>query len=472
MRFGSFHFYLDSILGDHVQACLSDQKGQLLHLKNSHPFDNGAWSDAMKMALQYFPMLAGDILVFNDASAGGHDPSVFSFITCLQKPQDQAPGLYLGFRRPGAVSLKDLFKPQSQIFRVPFTPIVQAGEIQGALIEAMSSSPMAPKNLAQLLNEEIGKGLSTWRRFQNMGMGSFNNKFIQTYLTEVHDITLRHFKEKPWGETRAEMTLDTGEVIKLAMEIGAQGLKLDFGGSSPGQEFFMSANNLAGVCRHYFANYFSLKNFGCEGFSSAIQVSQPTTSCLNARAQQPTRRAYLLGSRLIYSLLETAAMKIHPKPPRGVTNYCGLWVQAEFKNRSNLNLYLPNGSGAQAEAEGVTGLDIFGESAYLSPEHLESQWPVRWLRIDVRNSMMGKGKVSGGRGLIQNFEVLDEGQLYWLTDLSQNRLPVQKHQTSPDRTEVLVKQGEETQSWSTSGSCPVKVGDQVILGSGSGGGLL
>ena len=75
-------------------AALCDHRGQTLYMKNSCAFDPGTWSEAFRWALKYFPMNQGDILMFNDPYAGGNDFSVFSFITCLQKPVDNKAGIY------------------------------------------------------------------------------------------------------------------------------------------------------------------------------------------------------------------------------------------------------------------------------------------------------------------------------------------------------------------------------------------
>ena len=470
--FGQLHQAFKNITHSLENAALCDHRGQILYLKNPFAFDPGTWSEAFRWALKYFPMNEGDTLVFNDPYAGGNDFSVFSFITCLQKPVDNRSGIYLGQRFSTPIDFKDIIHPAKNQFRVPLTPIASAGLIQTALLEAMCSSPVAPKGLKDIIEKQVGKARQVLKHFEVIPKVWLSPKYLQTFIEETRLSVLMHLKEKPWGETRTEIQLDTGEMIKLNLELSDLGVRLDFVGTTAGKEFFLPPSALTGCCHFFLSQYAGLIPFMNEGLFSVIQVSQPTTSCLSSKFPSPTARGFKLGPRVMGTLLETTLMKINSKPVRGVTNYCGLYVQIQFPATSPFEFFIPNGLGATAEADGLSGLDPFSEPVYFSAENSENNWPLRFHRMDLRNSSQGKGKTSGGRGLIHNIEFLKNGEMFWLSELAQHRFPVQKNQTSPDKVEVLMGQKNPISFNPSSGFQLVEAGQMVTLGSGSGGGLI
>ncbi len=470
--YGQFHQAFKSITQNLDNSALCDHRGQILFLKNPFAFDSGTWSEAFRWALKYFPMNSGDVLVFNDPYAGGNDFSVFSFITCLQNPVDNRSGIYLGQRFSTPADFKDIIQPGKNNFRIPLTPIAPGGVIQTVLLEAMCSSPLAPPGLKETLVTQVSKAGQVLRRFEMIPKAWLSPKYLQTFIEETRLAVLMRLKEKPWGETRLEINLDTGELIKLNLEMSDLGVRLDFVGTTPGKEFFLPPSALTGCCQFFLSQYADLVPYMNEGLLSVFQVSQPTTSCLSSKFPSPTARGYKLGPRVMSTLIETALMKINSKPSKGVTNYCGLSVQFQFPDHSPFEFFVPNGLGALAEADGLCGLDPFNESVYFSAEHCENNWPLLFHRMDLRNSTLGKGKVSGGRGLIHQIEFLKRGEMFWLSELTQHRFPVQKNQTSPDKVEVLVGQKDPVSFNPTAGFEWIEAGQIVTLGSGSGGGLL
>ncbi len=453
-------------------AALCDHRGQTLYMKNSCAFDPGTWSEAFRWALKYFPMNQGDILMFNDPYAGGNDFSVFSFITCLQKPVDNKAGIYLGQRFSTPTDFKDIIYPGKNPFKVPLTPIAPGGVIQIAILEAMCSSPVAPAGLRDIIEKQVAKACHVLKRFEVIPKSWLSPKFLQAFIEETRLTVLMHLKDKPWGESRLEVILDTGELIKLNLEMSDLGVRLDFVGTTPGKEFFLPPSALTGSCQYFISQYTGLTPLLNEGLFSVFQVSQPTTSCLSSKFPSPTARGYKLGPRVLGTLLETALTKINSKPIRGVTNYCGLYVQFQFPDKKHFELFVPNGFGALAEGDGPCGLDPFNERVYFSAEHSENNWPLRFHRMDLRNSSQGKGKASGGRGLIHNIEFLKRGEIYWLSELTKHRFPVQKNQSSPDKVEILIGSDEALSLNPSAGLQWVEAGQKITLGSGSGGGLL
>jgi N-methylhydantoinase B len=469
--FGRIHHAWCCLVQNLDSAAIADQKGQILFLKHPHPFDCGTWGEAFKSATKYFQLNAGDVVMFNDPFSGGNDYSVFSFITCLQKQQDGRAGIFLGHRLSLPVSVKDVLTPPKNIFRVPVTPVAQDGQIQDAFLEAMAASPMAPPRLKDLVVSEIKKALEVVKHFEMLPKELLNQKTLQNYLSESHNQALNHLKEKPWGETKVELPLDTGESIKMQVEMSETGIRLDFSGSSLGRDFFLPPGALAGICTHWISRYIGLQDYLNEGVFSIFQVSQPTQSCLAAKAPQSTTRGYKAGARILATALDMAMGKLHPRPPRGLTNHFGVYFQIQFPEKNPLVIYLPNGQGALGDTEGVSGLDYYGETPYMSAENIERQWPVRIHRLDLRTTAQGKGRVNGGRGLIYKLECLEKADIYWLSDLTHYRFPVQRFQSSPDRIEMLFENGE-VPNLAPYGHSEVQAGEIITVGSASGGGLL
>jgi N-methylhydantoinase B len=467
--FGSFHHALGCLVKNLESAAIADQKGQILYLKNPHPFDAGTWSEAFKSAMKYFNLGTGDVLIFNDPYSGGNDYSVFSFITCLQKPQDGKTGIYLGHRFQLPLTVKDVLHPPKNYFKVPLTPIAHAGQIQEAFLDAMASSPMAPAGLKDLVNREISSALEIRKQVEKFPKEFLSQKNLQNYLAETRKQVLSHLKEKPWGETKVELLLDSSEIIKLQLEIGENGIKLDFSGTSSGRDFFLPPGALAGICTYWLSQYADVYDYMNEGLFSVFQVSQPTQSCLSAKPPQVTARGYKLGPRILATALDMAIGKIHLRPPRGLTNHSGIYLQVQFQNKENFEVYLPNGSGALGDNEGSAGLDYFEENPYISAEKIENSWPLRVHRLDLRNSPHGKGRVNGGKGLIYKLECLEKADVYWLSDLTHYRFPIQRFQTAPDRVEIVLN---DEPNLAPFGHTEMKPGQTLIVGSGSGGGLL
>ena len=466
---GYFHHSLKNLVQNFDSAAVADHKGQILHLKNPHPFDPGTWGDAFKIATKYFSMNAGDVFVFNDPFSGGNDFSVFSFITCLQKQQDSKPGVFLGHRLMTPLQLKDVLHPSKNIFRVPMTPVALSGQPQDALLDAMSGSPLAPAGLKDLLMAEIQKTQNTLKYFEKFPKEFLNAKSIQNYLTKSREQALEVFHEKPWGETKVEIPLDSGECIKLHLEINENGVRADFSGTTFGKDFFLPPGALLGVCIYWMSRYAKILEPMNDGVFSIFQVSQPTQSCLAAKSPQPTAKGFKIGARVLATALDLALSKMDLRPPRGISNHFGMYLQIDFANRAPMELYLPNGLGALGDAEGSVGIDALNTNSFLNIENTENRWPVRIHRIDVRNTTHGKGKVNGGRGIIYKIELLEAAQIYWMSDLSHYRFPVQKFQTTPDKVEIIF---DEEPHFSPFGQKEISAGKIITVGSGSGGGLI
>ena len=140
----SFHDnFIARTLGQFVKsfdsAAILDREGNIFALHYETLADLGTLGTAASTVLKYFPMSKKDVVIVNDPYSGGTVLSTLSLVTALNE------NLFLIARKGFRPRLILAQKLDEEGLRIPPTPLVQNGQINVPILEAMSEHPQAPE---------------------------------------------------------------------------------------------------------------------------------------------------------------------------------------------------------------------------------------------------------------------------------------------------------------------------------------
>lgn len=445
------------------ESALITGEGQILAMTGKNPVSYGTLPAAVNTVSKYFKLQEGDVVLLNDPYSGGSTLNEFTFVTAV------AGGLLLARSFALQNDLKIATSVENEGLRVPPTPLRQNGKINEVILTAMQSHPACPPSFttwAQARCQELLQRAARFRSTLEASPLRLTTDSIKTYLDQSRDIAHHKVSESASGETRVDVLLDNGEMIRLKLEISDGQINMDFGGTSPSKTVNLTDSATYGVCFYTINSYYNLSAVANTGGFSLLQVTKPSGCLLQAKYPAPTIKGMSDGVAALQTAIYLALSQIHTKKEQSLGSLNSLRFQ--IKNGSDtLTVSLPGGQGAHAGGEGKSGC---GLSENLSVEVLEKNYPVKVQRFDYRHSLGGKGKWNGGRGLTVQMEVLKPLEFTWMSDLSKNRPRLNKNCSHGDTVEVTLQSAGQTQTLSVQGQVQAKVGDVITFCSGSGGG--
>lgn len=407
---------------------------------------------AIENAFRYFPLQPGDQVLFKDLPSGGAGDEGFTLVTAVELGTEPA-GRALWVPLPGTEALK-----------MPPLPIRLGGELNRQILAALP--PETAEALEKVLDREFG--VST--RLSTLPASiKPTAREIEALRKKSRDKAKALFTELPWGEFKAELSLRSGETLKLNLHIEEDGLHCDFSGTSISKGYALPMAVTSGLVRSALADFFGWSARSESGFDSLIEIRVPQSCCLDAGAMSVKSLSARVGPLL--TLVQAALAKLPGRGLQALGNSCDLTLSLAF-DRGPLHWSLPSGAAATENSESTPSFWCRrpGQTPF-SLEQLESRWPLKVLHLQERNSSAGKGRVPGGRGLHLHLQLLEDVRLEWNDFSPEGRLKTEKHQSAFDSCEILLRRDGQEQILQP-GLHELRAGDELVLLSGSGGGLL
>lgn len=413
----------DLFLKEEASAALMTLDGDVLQAKSNLPFEVTGFKNIADTALKYVNLLPGEILVTNDSYSTGSLLHRYSFVMPLTRPGATQPGLLLCVRREFAPGLSSSDKIDNEGLRFPPTPIFQNGQLNKPIIEAMSMHPLCPQGFSSWLEhtvEELSGLRKRWQLLEKSSKPTFTTAEIKKFLAFSRDFTTEKILEKTQGDGRAEIRLDSGELLKLHLEINNGLVRADFGGTTAGVKCHLPDLATFGACFEALASFYHLNGFKNSGSFSALQVIKPLGCFLNAKYPHSPHQGLQTGVMAVQMAMTLALHQI-------VKNQQPLLSCADLK----MEMAFPEGP------RWFSSWSARHCCESISIEALEARYPVEFLRLEKDHEKMH---------LALELRALGVCQIRWLTDFTKHGLSAPKGLTAPKppQLEILTPEGEWT----------------------------
>ena len=408
---------------------------------------------AIENATKYFPLSEGDLVLIKDPFAGGPGRDGIAVVSCWRAGEGRI------------IAATTVREPALRALKLPPAPLRLGGEMIPGVLEALGPVRESILKAAATLDD----ARATLKRAPIPEL--FSSKSLKDFAVAEQQRLKTFFGELPEGETDIETKLATGETLKVRLHCEGKHIEFDFSGTSPGRALQMPLAAATGIWWTAVRERLGLEPIVDAASAMFLPVAVPNGCFLNARSGD-CDRGLEEGTAWLQWAAEQLLHKWDRRKPRGLVNPFDLKAQVDFGGGRVLTLDLPSGGAAREDVEGACFLQQRTSWAAMSLETLERTWPIRFLRVDERVSLHGKGKVSGGRGLHFQFELLAPAKLSWSPAPPAGRGRHEKHQSHFDVPTVHVRRGEEDLERAASELHALEKGDVVTLLSGSGGGIV
>lgn len=422
MQSSWIHDLTDLFLAKEASTALVTSDGDILFAKSNLEFECTSFQSIVEYSLKHIALRPGDILITNDPYIGGTFLHRYTFLIPLTAPSPNSNSLILCVRRENSPRLCPAKKIDDEGLRIPPTPILQNGNIITPIIDAIAAHPLCPegfKNWIDLSIRDLQEHFKKWKSLEKNLSVHFSNQQIKKALSDSRKFAIEKIAEKTQGEGRSEVLLDTGEVLKLRLEVRDGQAKADFGGTSPGLQTFISDSTTLGACYDVISEFYGLNLLKNSGTFSILQVVKPSGCFLNAKFPQPTNRGLQSGVSAVKLAMNMALRQI-------VKN------QECLKTESDVRIEMVFSKDrrwfSQWSAESVC------ES--FSLQKTETNYPIKFLKLEKSNEKSH---------LHIEFKTLEPCQIRWNSDFSVHPLkpPTPWKATASSLLEVL----DQNQEW-------------------------
>src|SRR6266446_10289797 len=317
--------------------------------------------------------------------------------------------------------------------RLPPILIARRGRIDRDLLRMILANVRTPEEREGDLRAQLMSNARGERRLREITT-KYGASAVAANMRELQDYSERMMRaaigKLPDGVFRFEDFLDNDGLSKervriaVAISIRGQAAEVDFTGSSAQVAGSVNANYAIAISATAYV-------FRClladdvpytAGLMRPIGVIAPEGSVVNARppaamAAGNVETSQRITDTLLGALAQAAPERI-PAASSGTMNNLTLGGY-DSRAKKNFAYYetIAGGMGASAVGPGESAVHTHMTNSWNTPvEALENQYPLRVQRYQVRRGSGGKGRHSGGDGLIREIEFLTPCEVTILSD--------------------------------------------------------
>lgn len=453
-----FHSLLNDFLVG--ESALLTIEGDVLAVRGKKPATYGTLTTAVTTTSKYLKLQEGDIAILNDPYSGGTLLSEITFVVAVSED------LLWAVRRPCCKGLKLVKSIEEEGIRIPPTPILQKGQLNEMILTAIQSHPACPANFSIWIREQVDDlTLKAKKLFEAIEFTGFTitSELLDDYVQICKNSAIRMVTEKAGGETRVDVHLDSGELLRLNLEISDGKIAIDFSGTSASKELALTESAVFGACYYSLAKFYNFLDLTNSGTYAMFQITQPAGCWLLSKYPASTYKGMTAGIAAIQAAMELALAKIHTKGGSYHTSFSSAQVDLHLDNK-NFFMEFAGGSGATRSED--------GKDTYVKPfsiEQLEQNFPIKVQQVSRRERSHGTGKFSGGRGINFDLEFLADLETSWMTDLTSHKPRTEKNTTLGDSANYELSNNGQEIKISFSSRQLIKKGSLLKISSGNGG---
>lgn len=469
-------------------CAILDSDGELVVNAPHIPVHLGAMSESVKALIKDITQIEpGDVYVSNSPYTGGsHLPDItvitpvfdkegekLLFFTASRAHHAEIGGLFPGSAYPFAknlseegVVLKNLKVVENNVFREEL--------LMKELTGAKYPSRLPEENIA-----DIRAAIAANKAGENELLSliqKYSRNTVKAYMKHIRDSTEEKMKTVinnfPVGEYKFEDYLDDGRPIKVRIEINNEKMIIDFTGSGKVSQNSLNANKAVVQS----AVIFCLRCLINENIPLNSGVLEPVKiifpeGMLNPPANEnPENCPAIFGGNVEISqkIVDVifGALGVMAASQGTMNNFI-------FGN-DNFGYYetICGGTGAGPDFDGTSAVHSHMTNTRMTdPEIIENKYPVRLKNFKIRKDSGGKGKYSGGNGVIREIEFLEPVQVSLLTQRRKSQPFGLKGGENGKRGENILHHKGKTEYLDSLVQVKVEVGDSIEIRTPGGGGF-
>lgn len=467
-------FLVSEFLQPFSSAALINGESEILGLKYESLPEVGTFAPLIQTIGQYFKPLPGDFILTNDPYAGGTLLSVFSLVTRFQI-QDQT--FYFAARTRFKPRLTLGKKLDEEGVRIPPTPVYSHGTLNEPLIQAISGHPLAPAEIKERISELIRmmeiqiSSLQEWTKTNSRVLSKSTEK---EFLAETQTRLIKKIGDLPRGDRTLEISFESGETVRVRCEIKSQEVSFEFAGTGTSQRLFLTSMATFGTCLGALLSFLNEPMIVNQGVFSIINVTTPQGCFLNARYPAPFFEGANEAANMIASTVYQGLSQITSSQPAGMNATIPSVISLEFSPEKIYFDSLAGGTGATPDSHGIDGYYLWDLShLQMSIEEIERRYPILIRQSGIRQTSGGKGRYTGGNGILREIEVLADCSLKWLLGQRGTHIKGFKaaHSGQTGELSIIKADGEKVPIQELRGSLSLKKGDRVLAASAGGCGF-
>jgi N-methylhydantoinase B len=415
---------------DH-SCSIFDSKKRLVAQAEHIPVHLGSLPFAVNATLKSFKetLEEGDAVLVNDPSlAGTHLPDltlikpIFYMAKLIGYVANKAHHSDIGGKSPGSMPSDSTDLREEGLVIEP-VKLVRSGSIDDDVIDMITSSVRTPKVTIGDLKAQIAANNMGERRVIEV-IEVYGVEVVQEAVDKAMNISEKRLRkalaEIPNGEFEAEDYLeDTGindkpVEIKVKITKSNDSIKMDYSGTDEQVKAPLNAPlgvTIAGV-------YYTVKCITDptiptnDGFSRPIEIFAPRGSLLNPVFPAPVAGGNVETSQRNVDTLLKAFAQIIPErvcaAGQGTMNNVTVGGEST-SGRWSFYETIGGGMGASSETDGADGVHVHMTNTMNTPiETIETSYPIRLIKYELRADSGGPGKRRGGVGIERSWVILAE----------------------------------------------------------------
>ena len=476
-------------------SAVFDAQGQMIAQAESIPVHLGAMPYSVAAAIAHVESFSpGDVVVLNDPYSGGaHLPDV-TFVApvfiedrLIAFVANRAHHADVGGKEPGSLA-GDTVEIYQEGLRIPPIRLWEEGVLHDDLLQMILANVRTPEERwGDLRAQKAGCviGIDRIRDLcQRIGESVLMN--AMTAVLDYSDRRMRHqISLLPQGEACFEDVLDNDGIsegsIPICVRVVIQGdqIEVDFSGT---------ADQVCGPVNAVFAvtasaTYYAIRAFADpdippnSGCYRPIKITAPEGSIVNACLPAPVVGGNLETSQRIVDVILGALGTLAPERSmaacQGSMNNLAIGG-IDPRNGKPFTLYetMAGGFGGRPTKDGIDGIHSHMTNTLNTPvEALETSYPLRVERYELRPGTGGPGQYRGGLGLRRDMTCLaSSARVSFLTDrrISQP-YGVEGGEPGSRGKNVIIRNGEEI-VLPAKGTATLAAGDTISIRTPGGGG--
>ena len=476
-------------------SAVFDAHGQMIAQAESIPVHLGAMPYSVEAAINHVVTFSpGDVVVLNDPYSGGaHLPDltfvapVFIEDRLIAFVANRAHHADVGGKEPGSMA-GDTVEIYQEGLRIPPILLWRAGVLSDDLLQMILANVRTPEERwGDLRAQKAGCviGIDRMRELcERVGESVLIDAFAA--VLDYSDRRMRYqISQLPQGEAFFEDVLDNdgiseGQIpICVRVLIENDKISVDFTGTA--EQVRGPVNAVFAVTAS--ATYYAIRAFADpdippnSGCYRAIEIAAPEGSLVNACLPAPVVGGNLETSQRIVDVVLGALGTLAPERSmaacQGSMNNLAIGG-IDPRNGKPFTLYetMAGGFGGRPTKDGIDGIHSHMTNTLNTPvEALETSYPLRVERYELRPGTGGDGQYRGGLGLRRDMTCLaSSARVSFLTD----RRVVQPYGVEGGEPgacgkNVILRKGEEI-VLPSKGTATLHDGDTISIQTPGGGG--
>ena len=423
-------------------CALFDPQGRLVAQAAHIPVHLGSMAYAMLNLVKVRDWCDGDTLVVNDPFNGGtHLPDVtlispvFVAESLIGFVANRAHHADIGSAAPGSMPLSSCLEEEGII--IPPTLLSSQGKIIDSTFNDLS------KTLGENSRGDFVAQWSANRRGIQSLQALVSSLGIADYQQSITDLNVyakelsgQVFAQLPDGEYSFEDYLDddgqgTENIqLKIRVFIDKGFIRVDFSGTSNEVKGNLNCPFTVTVAAvlYVFRCLLPKDAPACHGLFERVAIYAPEKTILNASNPSAVAAGNVETSQrtvdLVIGALTQAMPDVMPAASQGTMNNLAMGnLNTELPTEEKWSYYetICGGSGAHALGKGLDAIQSHMTNTLNTPiEVLETNFPLRLQRYQLRTGSGGEGFYKGGEGVIREYEFLQDTQVSLISERRTN----------------------------------------------------